>query len=156
MGRRVSGGAKGNPHAVATRERVQSASSDSPRVNNSGSVSTVRASVDPPRAGVWEMRFGGVHVRGVQVVTRRTFLRVFGTVTVAVGVVPVIGPLESLTTIPPVASRWSLLGSCQPLTYGMLESAYQACVLGENAPTMGMISSSAARALGLVYDMELA
>lgn len=85
--------------------------------------------------------------------TRRTFLRVLGSGLVGAGIVSVF-PVGPATATPPSWASFRAAG--QPLTYEMLRAAYEACVVGDRGPTLAVVSSSVARRLGLVYDVEIA
>lgn len=84
--------------------------------------------------------------------TRRTFLRVLSSAAVAVSVAPLVP--DWIAPVVEAGPRWDL-GVAGPLTYEMLEQAYQSCVIGVHHPTMGVCSRSVARLMGLVYDVEM-
>ena len=86
--------------------------------------------------------------------TRRTFLRVLGSVAVGAAVVASLPSLGSVADTAPASPLWGT-GTTGPLTYEMLERAYQSACIGSNAPTMGICSASFARQMGLVYDVDL-
>jgi len=82
---------------------------------------------------------------------RRTFLRVLGSAMAIAVVAPSIPALvdDTITIWKPRAVGPSTL-TCE-----MLEHAYRACVIGQEAPNLMIIPASMARRLGLVYDVDL-
>ena len=51
--------------------------------------------------------------------------------------------------------QWAVVTQPLTLTYEMLRHAYESASIGAECPTMGIISASHARALGLVYDVDV-
>ena len=83
--------------------------------------------------------------------TRRTFLRVLGSGIAATAVVQAVP--EAL--VAPASPAWPTYEAVsRPLTYKMIEAAYKSCVIGSERPTFGICSSTTARYLGLVFDVE--
>lgn len=85
--------------------------------------------------------------------TRRIFLRVLGSAAIGAITVQVLPSLPLVDT-PTTVSSWSL-GAAGPLTFEMLEAAYQSCRSGKARPTLAVYPASIARRLGLVYEVEL-
>jgi hypothetical protein len=86
---------------------------------------------------------------------RRTFLRVLGSAVAIAAISPeVLVPTPAPVFAGPAWSAWST-GTAGPLTYEMLQRAYESCCIGQEAPNMMIVSASMARRLGLVYDVDV-
>lgn len=88
--------------------------------------------------------------------TRRTFLRVLGSAIIGIAAAPT-GVVPAVVDTPK-PSWWGAQNatSNKPLTFEMIEQAYREARIGSTGPNMMIVSSSQARLIGLVYDVEIA
>ncbi len=91
---------------------------------------------------------------------RRTFLRVLGSAAVGSVVAQVIpAPIaEALESGPSTWWRSQAIGHSEPLSLDVLRRAFEACSKGGAGlhPHYWIVSASAARQYGLIYDVEIA
>ena len=83
---------------------------------------------------------------------RRTFLRVIGSAAISAAIAP------TLSADTPVQPFWNSRRSTDSgaLTLQMIRDAYEKCSRGGNiGPEYMIVSSSTARQLGLLYDVDL-